>query len=276
MLVDAHHHLWQVSRGDYGWLDHAPAILNRDYLAGDLAPSLSRFGVGRTILVQAAQTTAEFDFLLEIAAENDFVAGVVGWLDFDSEDFPRQLATYRAMPKFAGLRPVLQDLDDDAWILRDRVVRHLRLLAAEDVPFDILTFPRHLPHILKALELAPGLRAVVDHLSKPAIASGGMGTWKDDIARVARFENVSCKISGMITEADPARWRVADLEPFVHHVAACFGPDRLMFGSDWPVCRIAGEYGDVLAAAQLALPPELRSDRRIFGDNALRFYKVSA
>lgn len=276
MLVDAHHHLWQVARGDYHWMQGAPQILNRDYLANDLAPILSRFDVRRTIVVQAAQSTAEFDFLLETAARTDFVAGVVGWLDLDSDDFPAMLATYSAMPKFAGLRPMLQDLDDDAWILRERVVKHLRLLAEQDVPFDFLTFPRHLPHVLKVLDLVPGLRAVIDHLSKPPIAVGALEGWREDIAKVARFENVFCKISGMIGEADPEHWTVSDLEPYVHHVASCFGPDRLMFGSDWPVCRVAAEYGDVLAAAMLALPPELRGDSRIFSDNALRFYKIAA
>lgn len=275
MLVDAHHHFWKPARGDYGWLGSAPEILRRDYLPSDMVPLLKRFGVAKTILVQAADTEAETEFLLDIARDNDFVAGVVGWLDLDSDDFPARLARMMARPKFVGVRPMLQDLADDAWILRPRVLRSLAHIADSGIAFDFLTFPRHLPHVATVMLQVPGLRAVIDHISKPPIAAGQLDPWREQIARIAAFSNVHCKLSGMVTEADPATWTVADLEPFVHHVADCFGPDRLMLGSDWPVCRIAGEYGDVLAAALLALPARLRSDPGILGTNALRFYRIA-
>lgn len=275
MLVDAHHHFWKPARGDYGWLSSAPKILQRDYLPSDMTPLLKRFGVERTILVQAAETEAETEFLLDIARDNDFVAGVVGWLDLDSDEFPARLARMMTQPKFVGVRPMLQDLADDAWILRPRVLRSLTHIADSGIAFDFLTFPRHLPHVATALTQVPGLRAVIDHISKPPIAAGQFDPWREQIARVAEFPNVHCKLSGMVTEADPNAWTVADLEPFVHHVADCFGPDRLMLGSDWPVCRIAGDYGDVLAAALLALPARLRSNPGILGANALRFYRIA-
>ncbi|KQZ12641.1 amidohydrolase [Mesorhizobium sp. Root554] len=274
MIIDAHHHLWRPERGDYGWMTGAPDVLLRDYLPADLEPLLKRFGIAKTIVVQAAPTRAETDFLLQLAAETDFIAGVVGWLDMESEDFAAQLASYSRKPKFVGLRPMLQDLDDDAWILRPAVLRSLEQIAESGIAFDFLTFPRHLDHVATALEKVPGLRAVIDHISKPPIAAEQLDPWRDGIARVAAFEGVHCKISGMITEADPAHWRVSDIEPFVQHVANCFGPDRLMFGSDWPVCRLAGEYGDVLAAAMLALPQHMRGDPRIFATNAQRFYRI--
>ncbi|WP_372424300.1 amidohydrolase family protein [Salinarimonas chemoclinalis] len=275
MIVDAHHHSWRTARGDYHWMAGAPDVLRRDYLPEDLEPHLRRFGVTRTILVQAAQTREETDFLLGLAARTPFVGGVVGWLDLESVDFAEQLAACREDPKLVGLRPMLQDLEDDAWILRPAVLRSLEVLAASGLVLDILTFPRHLPHVARALGAVPGLRAVVDHLSKPPIASGRLDPWRDDIARIAAFETVSCKVSGLVTEARQPGWTVADLAPFVHHAAACFGPDRLIFGSDWPVCRVAGEYGEVLAATMLALPDGLRGDRRVLGENACRIYGIT-
>lgn len=274
MIIDAHHHLWQPARGDYHWMQGAPDILLRDYMPHHLEPLLERFGVARTIVVQAAATRAETDFLLELAARTDFIAGVVGWLDMEADDFADQLRLYGSKPKFVGIRPMLQDINDDAWILRPTVLRNLGRIADSGVAFDFLTFPRHLAHVATALKNVPTLRAVIDHVSKPPIASGAIEPWREAIARVAAFDGVHCKISGMITEADAAAWRATDIEPYVHHAVACFGADRLMFGSDWPVCRVVGEYGDVLAATMLSLPAELRGDRRIFSTNAARFYRV--
>ncbi len=275
MIVDAHHHLWRPDRGDYHWLGAAPEILRCDYMPADLAPILTRFGVVRTVLVQAAQTVAETDFLLDLAEKTEFIAGVVGWLDLEDEDFPAMLRRYSARPKLVGLRPMLQDLDDDAWILRPRVLRGLERIAESGLAFDLLTYPCHLKSVAAALELVPGLRAVVDHLSKPPIRSGEVEPWKDDMARLASFSTLHCKLSGMITEADPSHWSVSQLEPYVRHVADCFGADRLMFGSDWPVCRSVAEYGEVLAATLLALPHEMRGDERVLFQNAVRFYRLS-
>ena len=274
MIIDAHHHLWQSARGDYHWMQHAPDVLHRDYMPQDMAPLLQRFGVAKTIVVQAAQTRAETDFLLDLATCTEFIAGIVGWLDMESDDFAEQLRAYRDRPKFVGIRPMLQDIEDDAWILRPTVLRNLRRIADSGIAFDFLTLPRHLQHVASALENVPGLRAVIDHISKPPIASGALDPWRDAIVRIAAFDDVYCKLSGMITEADASAWAVADLQPYVHHVVTCFGANRLMFGSDWPVCRIAGEYGDVLASAMLSLPVELRGDTRIFSANAARFYRV--
>lgn len=274
MRIDAHQHFWQPDRGDYGWLDGAPDILRRAYLPADLKPTLDRFGVVRTIVVQAAPTVAETEYLLQLADENDFIAGVVGWVDLEADSLAADLARLQQHPKFVGIRPMLQDLPDKRWILRPRVLDGLGRLVDADLAFDILTLPRHLPYVAEALNRTPGLRAVVDHLSKPAIASGEMDPWRDGIAALAAMPNVYCKLSGLITEADHRHWSVADLALYVEHALACFGAGRLMWGSDWPVCRLAGEYGDVLAASMLALSPELRCDAGIFGHHAATFYQL--
>jgi L-fuconolactonase len=274
-VIDAHHHFWKVARGDYHWMTaETGAPLNRDYLPEDLAPLLRRAGVDRTVVVQAAQSEAETDFLLDLADEAGFVAGVVGWLDMEDAGFAGKLDRLMARPKFVGLRPMLQDLDDDAYILRPRVMDNLARMAERGVAFDVLGFPRHLSKVTRALEAVPQLRAVVDHLSKPAIAAREFDDWAREIARLAALPNVHCKLSGMITEADHKTWRPADLEPYVDHALKVFGPRRLMFGSDWPVCLLAGSYAEVLGALRTVLDGKLSAAERagVYGSNAARFY----
>ena len=277
MIVDAHHHLWKVSRGDYHWMTPDMTVLARDYLIEDLQPHLRKSSVVRTVLVQAAQTEAETDFLLDLASRSDVIAGVTGWLDLADPGFPKRLARFRRHPKFVAVRPMLQELPDDAWILRPVVLSNLRHLAELQFPFEFLTFPRHLPHVLRALEKTPGLHAVIDHLSKPPIASGEIEPWASLIRRVTDFPGVHCKLSGMVTEADHARWSPESLAPYVHHVVDVFGVDRLMFGSDWPVCRLAAEYGEVVNALRTILGALLgpHEVEKVFRRNAERFYGLN-
>jgi L-fuconolactonase len=278
MTIDSHQHFWMMARGDYHWMRPDIPILCRDYLPEDLLPVLSSHGIDKTVLVQAAQTTAETDFLLALARDHDFIAGVVGWLDMDSAEFPEQFERYRANPKFIGLRPMLQDLADDAWILRPKVIQSLRLVASADFPFEFLTYTRHLPYVLLALRSAPGLRAVIDHASKPAIRACQTEPWKTLIAEAAKRENLHCKLSGMITEADHQNWKVDDLRPYVDHVVDSFGWERVMFGSDWPVCRVAGEYGQVIDSLRQILGThwDKPAEEALFGGNAERFYKLES
>ncbi len=278
MRIDSHQHYWKPERADYYWMGpETPAVLRRDYLPTDLAPSLKKHHINKTVLVQAADTVAETDFLLEIAAQEETVAGVVGWLDIESVDFPAQFERYRQKPKFIGIRPMLQDLPDDDYILRPRVLESLRLVAEHDFPFDILTYPRQLSYVLKALDRVPNLRAVVDHISKPFIRDGKLEPWKSEIAQVAAHSRIHCKLSGMVTEADHAAWTPDDLRPYVEHVMDCFGVERVMFGSDWPVCLLAGSYDRVIDALETILQPQLTppSERALFGENAARFYKIA-
>lgn len=275
IAIDSHQHFWQVARGDYRWMGEHVAPLLRDFMPDDLRPHLARAGIGRTIVVQAADTEAETDFLLDLAARTEEIAGVVGWLDLDADSFAGRLDHYRRQPKFVGLRPMLQDLDDDGFILRPRVLRHLALVAEAGLAFDILTLPRQLAPVRRALEAVPTLRAVVDHISKPSIATGRLDPWRDDIAAIAAFPNVSCKVSGMVTEAAPD-WRLEDFRPFVDHVASVFGEDRLMFGSDWPVATLAASYAEVTTLARTLLGARFgpAAMAKIFGGNAARFYRL--
>ncbi len=274
-MLDSHQHFWKIERGDYGWMTPDLGVIYRDFMPDDLRREMKRACITRTIVVQAAETEAETDFLLDLAARTDFIAGVVGWLDMDSHGFESRLAHYRRNPLFVGIRPMLQGLDDDAFILRPRVLRSLKAVEAAGVPFDILTFTRHLPHVAEALRLVPDLKAVVDHISKPEIAASVIEPWKSHISEIAAFPNVSCKISGMVTEAS-SDWAPADFQPYIDHVAKSFGPDRLMFGSDWPVCLLAASHAEVCNLARTLLqahfgPAELET---IFEKNAARFYGV--
>lgn len=253
-------------------------ILCRDYLPADLRPALSRHGIDKTVLVQAAQTMAETDFLLDLAEADASIAGVIGWLDMEAPDFIEQLERYRRHPKFLGLRPMLQDLQDDQWILRPPVLSALEYIADADLPFEFLTYPRHLPFVFQALQSVPHLRSVIDHISKPEIRAGKLEPWKSWISRLAEHPKLFCKLSGMITEADHRHWRLDHLRPYAEHVISCFGMNRVMFGSDWPVCLLAGSYDQVIGALEEILSPH-RSDeleRKLFGDNAVTFYQLDA
>ena len=254
------------------------APLLRDFLPADLVPSLKRLGVTGTIAVQAAATEAETDFLLGLAARTPSLVGVVGWFDLDDDGFPARLAARRGTAKLVGCRPMLQDLDDDRWILRPRVLRHLRSIAEAGLRLDVLSLPRHLPHVIQALESVPELLAVVDHLSKPPIASGILEPWAGLMARAAERPNTFCKLSGLVTEADNAAWEADHLKPFVEHALRCFGPQRLMFGSDWPVCTLAATYAEVVASSRALLAPHLGVDDAadVFGGTALRFYGLGS
>lgn len=278
MRIDSHQHYWKVKRGDYHWMTPAMPILFRDYLPADLRPSLVEHNIQKTILVQAAQTVSETDFLLNLAEQDDSIAGVVGWLDMEDGNFPAEFEKYRKNRKFIGLRPMLQDIPDDRWILRPNVLAALRVVADADFPFEFLTYSRHLSFVSQVLECVPKLRAIIDHISKPEIRLHKEEPWKRWIAQLARHPNLYCKLSGMITEADHQHWTVDDLRPYIDHVVQCFGFDRLMFGSDWPVCLCAGSYDQVIGAMREVLSSKLtdETEPKLFGGNAIRFYKLDA
>lgn len=276
-ILDTHHHLWTVARGDYFWMTPDMEVLYRDYAPADLEPSLRQAGVTKTILVQAADTEAETEFMLGIAENCDWIVGVCGWLDLSAEDFPERLARMRANPYFKSFRPMLQDLDEADWIVRPEVLKNLAHVADTGVGFEILTKPAQLPHAVEAVRRTPGLRGVVNHISKPDIAGGAWQPWADQIAEMADFPDICCKVSGLVTEADHAQWSPADLAPYVAHVLEVFGPDRVMFGSDWPVALLAASsYGEVINALRTLVGPHLSAEdhRKLFHDNGARFYGV--
>lgn len=277
MRIDGHQHFWKLDRGDYRWMSPALTKLYRDYLPTDLFPHLAKHHIDGTIVVQAADTVEETEFLLQLAAENEFIAGVVGWLDLESPDFARHFEHYRRNSKLVGLRPMLQDLPDDAWITRPNVLRSLRIIAEADFAFDFLTHPRHLPYVMKALDEVGPMRAVIDHISKPDIKHHKLEPWKDLLKQVTQHQSVYCKLSGMITEADHDHWTTEDLRPYIEHAVDCFGWDRVIFGSDWPVCLLAGSYNQVIDAVREVLGTRMNAEaeRKLFGLNAMKFYKLS-
>lgn len=274
-MLDAHHHFWTVARGDYGWMTPDLTALYRDFGPDDLRPLLKAAGITQTILVQAAETEAETDFLLEIAAQTDFVAGVVGWLDMLAPDFAERLAQYSTRPKWVGLRPMLQE-HDPALITDPRFGASLAVVAAKRVPFDILTHPRHLGPMVRATQAVPGLHAILDHISKPVMTGPIDPEWATNIRALAALPGLHCKISGMVTEAG-ADWNAARIAPFVDIVAEAFGPDRLVFGTDWPVCTLAASHGQVADLARTLLSARFGADdmARIMQTNGQRFYRIA-
>lgn len=269
MQVDAHHHVWIVARGDYGWMSPDLPIA-RDYGLGDLRPLLA--GVTATVLVQAAPTEAETDFMLAVArGSGGLVRGVVGWVDLAAADAPARVAARAADKLVKGLRPMLQDIEDTEWILRPGVQPALAAMAAHGLRFDALIKPRHLAVIGRLAEMQPGLRVVIDHGAKPDIAAGAFEAWAGPMARLAATTDWCCKLSGLVTEAR-ASWSVDDLRPYVAHLLACFGPARLMWGSDWPVVDLAGGYARWREAALALIPATAQP--AILGTTAARFYGV--
>jgi L-fucono-1,5-lactonase len=276
LQIDAHQHFWRPSRGDYGWLTpEAFPDLYRDFGPGDLAPLMVMAGVERTVLVQAAPTEAETDFLLEIAAENSMVAGVVGWTDLAAPDAPAKIERMSSNRKLLGLRPMLQDLDDDAWILRPRLASALDAMENFSLTLDALIKPRHLPHLARLIEARPELPVVIDHGAKPDISAGELDGWAEQMRAIGRGSAAFCKLSGLVTEARPG-WRKEDLRPYVDVLLDAFGANRLMWGSDWPVVNAAGGYAAWRRAAE-ALVAGCSAEERdlIFGWTAQHFYCFS-
>lgn len=275
LRIDAHQHLWKVSRGDYGWLTAALPTIHRDFLADDLRPLLRAGDIDQTILVQAAESIAETQFLLDIAEREDFVGGVVGWVDFERLDAVEQMARLAQHPKLVGLRPMLQDMADERWILRPQFEPVLQAMQHHELRFDALIRPRHLPAFVEFAQRYPQLPLVIDHAAKPDIANNRLNDWAVAIRALARVPHVRCKLSGLATEADRG-WDAAALKPYVEVLLEAFGPHRLMWGSDWPVLLLAGGYLQWLEIAQ-DLTAGLSDNERtcIFGSTAARFYGIA-
>ncbi len=271
--IDAHQHFWRTDRGDYGWLTPDLGPLYRDYAPDDLEPLLAECGVTRTVLVQAAPTTDETRFLLDLAANCSFIAGVVGWVDMDDVAMAETaLAEFSGHPKFVGVRPMIQDIADPAWIKRPELRPLVEHLVATGLRFDALVKPVHLPYLLEFLERHPDLRCVIDHGAKPDIASSAWSPWAEDILAIARRTEARCKLSGLLTEAAPDQ-SLADIAPYVDHLLAAFGSRRLIWGSDWPVLNLAGSYRRWRTDSE-SLLSGLSADEQalIFGGNAIDFY----
>ena len=276
MQIDAHQHYWNPERGDYGWLTPELAPLYRTFGPDDLAPLRERAGVSRTVVVQAAPTVDETRYLLDLASNEDSIAGIVGWVPMLDPDAPTLIAELAQKPKFKGIRPMLQDLPDDDWIANPVLKPAVDALIAHDLAFDALIFTRHVDALDTFIERFRQLRIVVDHGAKPPIRDGSAGwhAWAEGITRLAKHPHVHCKISGLATEAAQG-WTEATLRPYVDHLLAAFGPKRLMWGSDWPVLNLNGDYLLWHSIATLLLSSLADGERdAIFGDNAAAFYRL--
>ncbi len=274
MLIDAHHHVWRVDRGDYGWLTPDLPIY-RDYGLDDLRRLLGP--ITGTVLVQAAPTEAETRYLLDVGrASAGLVRGVVGWTDFAAPDASERIAVLARDPLLKALRPMLQDMADLEWILRPEVQPALQAMVRAGLRLDLLVRPRHLNQIHRLAEAHPDLQVVIDHAAKPAIRIGLFQPWGGQMRHLARTTGWMCKVSGLITEANPRQWELDDIRPYVDHVLTCFGPRRLIWGSDWPVVNLAGGYAAWWEASQKLLGGLPAEDQAaIFGGNARRFYGLA-
>ncbi|MBP0618058.1 amidohydrolase family protein [Jiella mangrovi] len=276
--IDAHHHFWNPARGDYGWMPPDDPVLARPYLPVDLAPALQAAGVGRSILVQAAPTTAETEYLLGLADASDHVAGVVGWIDFERPEEIDTLRRLSAHPKFLGVRPMIQDIADEGWMLRDDLDWAFRAICDLDLTFDALGFPRHIEPFLALFDRYPAMRVVLDHCLKPTITDESpesFDEWARGIARIANGTTAFCKLSGLVTEAKDD-WRREDLAYYSSHVLEVFGPERVMWGSDWPVCRLRCEYEEWhKTAVELVSHLSDAARARVFSGSAKAFYRLT-
>lgn len=273
MRIDSHQHFWHYNPAEHVWMTDSMAILKKDFLPEDLAPLLEQTGFQGTVAVQARQNLQETEWLLELTGQHDFIKGVVGWVDLRSPEVRSQLETYAQRPKLKGVRHVVHDEPDDYFMLLPEFLRGLALLREFNLTYDLLLFPRHLPVAVEVVKQFPDQKFVVDHIAKPFIRDKTFSPWDSDLRELAKFENVYCKVSGMVTEAAWGQWVVADFYPYLDIVFDCFGPNRLMFGSDWPVCTLSSSYAKVVQIVQEYLhqfPSEIQE--KILGQNAVEFY----
>ena len=275
-IIDAHHHFWHPARGDYGWMPQDDPVLSQPYAPVDLADALAATGVSGTVLVQAAPTVAETEYLLGIADSTPHVAGVVGWVDFENSE-PATLQRLAGHPKLLGVRPMIQDIPDPDWMLRDDVQWAYQALIDLDLTFDALGFPQHIKNFTTLLARYPKLRTVLDHCLKPQLrehSNENFNHWAADMAQLAGESSAYCKLSGLVTEAD-ANWQVDDLRPYVDHVLEHFTPQRVMWGSDWPVLRLRCEYERWFEVAhELTAQLSPAEKAAVFGGNAVEFYRL--
>jgi L-fuconolactonase len=276
MKIDAHQHFWQYTPAEYGWISTEMEILQKDHLPPNLSLLTKSVGIEGTIAVQARQTLTETEWLLALADRHSLIKGVVGWVDLRSPNVQAQLEQFARHPKFRGVRHVLQDEPDDQYMLHDDFVRGLKLLAQFNLTYDILIFPRHLPVACELVERFPNQPFVLDHIAKPFIKDGTLSPWAEDIRRLAVYPNVFCKVSGMVTETNWQTWQPIDFRPYLDIVFDAFGPNRIMFGSDWPVCTVAGSYAEIVnIVADYTRQLSKLEQANVWGGAAQKFYGVN-
>jgi len=277
MRIDAHQHFWVYSSEEYGWIDDSMQAIRRNFLPEDLSPELQQNGFAGSVAVQASQTLEETRHMLSLADQNPHVLGVVGWVDLRSRDVRSELANFSNHSKFVGVRHIVQSEPDERFLLREDFMRGIAALEEFDLTYDILIYTQHLPACAEFVEKFPRQRFVLDHAAKPPIKSGEIERWAEGIRRLAQFPNVLCKLSGLVTEADWQRWRPEQIVPYLDVAFEAFGPERLMIGSDWPVCLVAASYTSTMNVVESWLKQfPLKTQDAILGENAQRFWKLRA
>ncbi|NME71046.1 amidohydrolase family protein [Flammeovirga aprica] len=271
--IDAHHHLWKYSPVEHAWIDDSMSVLKQDFLPKDLWKEMEKAGYSGCVAVQASQTEKETQFLLSEASVNPFILGVVGWVNLRHSNIRERLNYFSQFSDFKGVRHVLQDEEDDQFMLQPDFLKGIESLSEFNLTYDILIFPKHLPFALQLVEKFPEQPFVIDHIAKPEIKDGNFSPWKEDIEAVAKHDNVYCKLSGMVTEADWKNWTEEEIHQYIKVVVDAFGVDRVMIGSDWPVCKLAGEYSTVMQVVENFFTKE-EDKAKVLGKNAEEFYSL--
>jgi L-fuconolactonase len=279
VIVDAHHHVWDPTRADYPWMTGPYEPVRQPFTPADLAPHVAANGIDATVVVQARMTLDETHELLAAAVATPFIRGVVGWVDLTDPGIADAIAAIRERPggeRLVGIRHQVHDEADPDWLGGEDVRRGVRAVGEAGLVYELLVRTRELPAALAIAQALPDQRFVIDHIAKPPIREGELQPWSDRIAAFAGLDHVTCKVSGMVTEADWQHWQVSDLAPYVDHVLAVFGPRRLLFGSDWPVCLLAASYDGVLAVARETLRGLSESETAaVFGGSATGIYRLA-
>ena len=275
MHIDAHQYFWMYEQRAYSWIDDSMATLRRDFLPTDLKPELERSGFQGCVAVQARQTLEETQWLLELAERATFILGMVGWVDLRSPRLRFELEPLAGKSKLVGVRHIVQSEPDERFLLQPDFLRGIAMLEEFDLAYDILIYPRHLPVAAQFAARFPRQRFVLDHLAKPPIKSGAVDVWARGIRELASYPNVFCKMSGLVTEADWQAWKPEDLRPYLEVAFECFGPSRLMIGSDWPVCTVAAPYARVMGLVKDYLRKYPAEEREaVLGGNAATFWRL--
>ncbi len=278
MKIDTHQHFWNLSRVEYPWLTADFGPIYRTFEPPDLEPLLREAGIDKTVLVQSANSYADTEYMLEQADRYPWIGAVIGWVPLlEPDEAARALERFAAHPAFRGIRHLIHDEPDPDWVVQDRVIEGLRVLADRGAIFEVVAvFPNHLKHVPTLAERVPHLTMVIDHLAKPPIKAGQMEPWAAQMAAAAQYPRVHAKVSGLNTAADWDTWSAQDLEPYIEKAVELFGVDRLMFGSDWPVCLLAGDYASVWRETNIALAGLNEPERRaILGGTAQRVYRIA-
>ena len=275
MIIDSHHHFWKYDPIEYDWIDDSMKVIRKDFLPENLKTTIQEAGVDGVISVQARQSVEETDWLIGMAHQNEFIKGVVGWLPLVQKDIEEYLEKYADEKKLKGVRHVIQGEPDPEFMLRKDFNHGISLLKKYSLVYDILIVERQLPTTIRFVDQHPEQVFVLDHIAKPLIGRNELSPWKENIQKLARRENVNCKISGMVTEADYQKWTPSQLLPYIEVILEAFGPDRLLFGSDWPVCLVATTYTNWVNLVRKNVTPYTKTEQaKIMGENALRLYQL--